>query len=139
MPDVLSKIDLLAKIQAIARAHGVEPVSRDADTLAGEAEAIGAKWFFGGRKVVYRMSCRLDESAHAAHVRESVQQSSWGIPPPTFTVVKTAQRGTRVSVSRTDRSVGGGGTLEYGRLREAMEIAVREAGWQFAFEAGRRP
>jgi hypothetical protein len=38
-----------------------------------------------------------------------------------------------------DRSVGGGGTLEYGRLREAMEAAVRDAGWQFAFEAGRNP
>lgn len=131
--------DLAARLASIADAHGVKVTSNDDRTLKGTQEAIRAKWILGGRKVVYRFSCRAEASTHEVRFRESVAESSWGVPPPTLTVEKTRQIGTRVSQARTDTGAGGGGTLDYGRLRDAVEQAVRDAGWQFVFEAGRMP
>lgn len=34
-------------------------------------------------------------------------ESSWGLPPPTFTVETTSQFGSRVNTTRTDAGVGG--------------------------------
>jgi hypothetical protein len=33
-----------------------------------------------------------------------------------------------------DKSVGGGGILEFGKFREEVEQAVKDAGWEFVFE-----
>ena len=139
MSDALSKTELLSKLASTASTHGVKAASDDATTLSGEQEAILAKWFLGGRKVAYKFSCRLDEATREVRFREATKESSWGVPPPTMTVEKTSQHGTRVSQSRTDRGVGGGGTLDYGGLREAFEQTVRDAGWRFALEVGRMP
>jgi hypothetical protein len=61
-------------------------------------------------------------------------ESSWGLPPPTFTVETTSQFGSRVNTTRTDTGVGGGGTLEFGKFRENFARAVQDAGWKFVYE-----
>jgi len=61
-------------------------------------------------------------------------ESSWGLPPPTFTVQTTSQYGSRVNATRVDKSVGGGWRLEFGKFRESVEQAVKDAGWEFVFE-----
>jgi hypothetical protein len=139
MSDPLSKSDVLARLISTAVGQGLKAASPDAGTVVGEQDTILSKWFLGGRKVAYKFSCRLDDAASEVRFREVVKELSWGVPPPTMTVEKTSQRGTRVSESRTDRGVGGGGTLEYGRLREAIERSAGDAGWKFTFEVGRMP
>ena len=139
MADTILGSELLARLASIADAHGVKATSIDDRTLSGTQDAITSKWFLGGRKVVYRMTCQADEASRTVRFRDAVVVSSWGIPPPRLTVEKTTQQGTRVSESRTDRSVGGGGHLDYGGLREDIEKAVRTEGWQFVFEPGRLP
>ena len=139
MPDALLRSELSIRLTALARNQGVANAAPSGNAISGQHDAILAKWFLGGRKVAYRFSVQLDEAIPQARFREMSSESSWGIPPPTFTVAKTTQRGTRVSESRTDKAVGGGGTLEYGRLREQIEQAVRDGGWQFVFEAGKQP
>ena len=105
--------------------------------LAGETESIRAKWWFGGRKVAYRMSCRLSESDLTVHFRESVVEQSWGIPPPALTVETTTTSGWKRSGERRDVSVGGGGSLDYAKVRDVVEAAVAAAGWKFHLESGR--
>jgi hypothetical protein len=139
MPDILSAQNLLAELKKQAAAIGLKTRDGAAQELVGEVETISAKWWLGGRKVTYRMSCRLTEADHTAHVREAVVERSWGIPPPTLTVEKTTVRGWKRSGERTDVSVGGGGKLDYGRARDAMAKAVAAAGWKFQFEGGRMP
>ncbi len=136
MAENISSAGLMARVTAIADGHGVKAAVSDGRTLTGTQEAIKSKWFLGGRKVTYRMRCEFDEPGRAVRFREAAAESSWGVPPPTLTVEKTTQRGTHVSASRTDRSPGGGGRLDYGGLREKVEEAVRGGGWQFVFEPG---
>jgi hypothetical protein len=139
MPDVLPRSELAVRLTSLAASQGLATAAASGDTLTGQHDAILAKWFLGGRKVVYRFSVQLDEATRQARFREVSSESSWGIPPPTLTIEKTSQSGSRVSATRTDKSVGGGGTLQYGRLREAIEQAVRDAGWQFTLEPGKMP
>ena len=139
MADSLSRSDLAARLASITSAHGLTVTASDERALAGTKEAITSKWFLGGRKVVYRMSCEFDEAACTLRFREAVRESSWGVPPPTFSVETTTQKGSSVSASRTDRSVGGGGHLEYGNLRAAFEEAAGTAGWQMKVEVGKMP
>ena len=61
-------------------------------------------------------------------------ESSWGLPPPTFTVETTSQVGSRINTTRKDAGVGGGGRLEFGKFREDFERAVQNAGWKFLYE-----
>ena len=105
----------------------------DDHTVKGSLTAIKAKWFLGERKVTSHFTCTLDADAHTARFHESAIESSWGMPPPTFTVSTSTQHGTRVKATRVDSGVGGGGRLEFGRFREAVERAVRDAGWDFIF------
>ena len=107
--------------------------------MRGEAEKIGAKWWLGGRKVAYRMLCRPTEADHTVHFREAVVERSWGIPPPTLTVETTSVSGWKRSGTRKDVSVGGGGTLDYAKVRDAVEKASVAAGWKFHLEGGRMP
>jgi hypothetical protein len=139
MSAVLTQSELLADLKAQAAALGLRVCDEGGDRLSGEMEAIRVKWFLGSRKVAYRMSCRLAEAERAVHFREATSEKTWGMPPPTFTVEKTMVKGWKLSGERTDRAPGGGGTLDYGRVREALQQTVTGAGWQFHLEGGRMP
>lgn len=139
MADTIPQSEMVGRLVSIADAHGVKVTSTDDRTLSGIREAITSKWFLGGRKVVYRIACQVDGASRTVRFREAATESSWGLPPPTLTVERTTQRGTDVWKSRTDRSVGGGGHLDYGGLRDAVEQAVRGGGWQFTVDVGKMP
>ena len=139
MQDMLSTQDLLAELKKQTAALGLKTNDGANQQLAGEAESIGAKWWLGGRKVTYRMSCHPTDADHTLHFREATVERSWGIPPPTLTVEKTTVSGWKRSGERKDISVGGGGTLDYARVRDAIERAVGAAGWKFHLEGGRMP
>jgi hypothetical protein len=139
MPGILSAQDLLAELRKQAAILGLSVRDGAVNELLGEVESIGAKWWLGGRKVTYRMACRLAEAERTLHFREAVVEKSWGIPPPTLTVEKTTVRGWKRSGERTDVSLGGGGKLDYARMREAVERVAVAAGWKFHLEGGRMP
>jgi hypothetical protein len=139
MPDILSTQDMLTELKKQTAALGLKIRDDANQQLAGEAESIGAKWWLGGCKVTYRMSCRPTDADHTLHFREAVAERSWGIPPPTLTIEKTTVSGWKRSGERKDISVGGGGTLDYARVRDAVEQAVTAAGWKFHLEGGRMP
>jgi hypothetical protein len=130
----LSQAELLTRLSSIARAHGGAASAPDGHTVKGTLVAIKAKWFLGGRRIVSSFTCSLDPATHRAHFRESTVETSWGMPPPTFTVETTSQRGDRVKQTRVDRGVGGGGRLEFGAFRDSVEQAVQDAGWEFVYE-----
>ncbi len=132
--NALSQSELLARLSSIASSHGGAFSAPNDHTVKGTLTAIKAKWFLGGRKVTSNFTCTLDPASHEAHFRESAVESSWGMPPPTFTVQTTTQYGTRVNQSRVDKGVGGGGVLQFGKFRESVEQAVEDAGWEFVFE-----
>lgn len=139
MPDIASERDLAAELHRQAAAAGLTVRVDTAHDVSGEAERIGAKWWLGGRKVTYRMSCHLTEADHTVHFREAVVERSWGIPPPTLTVETTTVSGWKRSGERHDVSVGGGGALDYAKVRNAMQAASAAAGWTFELEGGRLP
>ena len=139
MSEILAKRDLLTDLEKKSQALGLNVHDDAQEGCHGEVEAISAKWWFGGRKVAYRMSCRLTESDHTVHFREASVERSWGIPPPTLTVQTTSTSGWKRNEKRTDVSVGGGGTLNYGQVRGALEQAAVAAGWNFHLEGGRMP
>jgi hypothetical protein len=139
MVGTLSSQDLLAELRKQAVILGLTLRDGAQQELVGEVESIGAKWWLGGRKVTYRMSCRLGEAERTLHFREAVVAKSWGIPPPTLTVEKTTVSGWKRSGERTDVSLGGGGKLDYARVRAAVERVATAAGWTFHLEGGRMP
>ena len=132
--DALSQAELLARLSSLASSNGGTASMPDDHTVKGTLTAIKAKWLLGERKVTNNFTCTLDTASHEAHFRESAIESSWGLPPPTFTVETTSQYGSRVNTTRVDKSVGGGGRLEFGKFRESVEQAVKDAGWEFVFE-----
>jgi hypothetical protein len=133
-PSTLSQAELLSKLAAVATANTGTALTATDGTITGTLTAIKAKWFLGGRKVTSNFRCTLDPANHEAHFRESAMESSWGLPPPTFTVETTSQFGSRVNTTRTDTGVGGGGRLEFGKFREDFERAVQGAGWKFVYD-----
>jgi hypothetical protein len=139
MSNNVSERDLIAELQKQTATAGLNVRADAQHGLMGEAEQIRAKWWFGGRKVTYRMSCRLTESDHTVNFREAVVERSWGIPPPTLSVETTSVSGWKRSGERRDVSVGGGGALDYAKVRNAVESASTAAGWKFHFEGGRLP
>ena len=139
MSDVTGKMKLMSALKSEAAALGVNLQEEGDDHLKGIIETILAKWFLGGRKVVYRMSLRLAEAEHAVLFREAVVETSWGLPPPTLTVQTETVSGWKRSGQRKDVSVGGGGALDYARVRNAVAQAAADAGWQFRLEGGRMP
>jgi hypothetical protein len=132
--DALSQAQLLARLTSIASSHGGTSSMLDDHTVTGTLTAIKAKWLLGERKVTNNFTCTLDPANHEAHFRESAVESTWGMPPPTFTVQTTSQYGARVKETRVDKGVGGGGRLEFGKFREEVEQAVKDAGWEFVVE-----
>src|SRR4029077_2853805 len=137
MPNILSERDLIAELQKQTAGLGLTVREDGQHGLSGQAEKIRAKWWLGGRKVDYRMSCRLTEPDHIAHFREAVVERSWGIPPPTLTVETTSVSGWKRSGERHDASVGGG-SLDYAKVRDAMETAIVAAGWKFQLKVAAR-
>ena len=139
MPDILAKRDMLTELEKKSQALGLNVHDDAEEGFRGEVESIRAKWWLGGRKVAYYMSCRLTESDHTVHFRESSVERSWGIPPPTLTVETTTTSGWKRNEKRSDVSVSGGGSLNYGQVRDALEQAAAAAGWKFNLEGGRMP
>lgn len=139
MAESFGKSALLSNLKSKAAALGLSLQDDGKDGLSGKIESIRAKWFLGGRTVVYRMSCRATEAEHVVLFREAVSEKSWGVPPPTFTVEKETISGWKRSGERADVSVGGGGAIDYASVRNALEQAAVEAGWQFRLEGGRLP
>ena len=135
MHEPIPEPDLLQKISAVLEAAGGTITSRDAHALNGTLTAIKAKWLLGGRKVTDSVTCRLVPDAHEVHLREVATETSWGLPPPTFTLETTTQSGSRVTSTRADQGIWGGGRLEFGKFRDAVDQATREAGWNFVYEA----
>lgn len=56
-----------------------------------------------------------------------------------MTVETTSTSGWKRNEQRTDVSIGGGGSLNYGQVRQALEQATASAGWNFHLEGGRMP
>jgi hypothetical protein len=127
--------DLLEAISEAVKSAGGTITHQDHQTVQGTLSAITSKWFLGGRKVTDSVTCRLVPGAHEVHLREVAHESSWGLPPPTLTIEKSTQAGTRVSSSRIDATMGaGGGRLEFGKFRDTVEQATRDAGWAFVYD-----
>jgi hypothetical protein len=135
---LMSKSELLAALKSQASILGLR-VRERGDTLAGEMETIKAKWPLGSRRLAYQMSLRLVETEHTVHFREMTVEKSRGLPPPTLTAEWESISGWKRSGERTDRSIGGGGAIDYARVREALEQQVTAAGWRLHFEGGRAP
>ncbi len=129
-----SQAELLKRVSLIASSHGGTSSILDDHTVTGTLTAIKAKWLLGERKVTNNFTCTLDPASHEAHFRESAVETSWGMPPPTFTVQTTSQYGAQVKTTRVDKGVGGGGVLEFGTFRESVERTVKDAGWDFLYE-----
>ena len=140
MPDHLDAQALSAELRKQAATLGLTIGGTGPLDVRGEAEYIRAKWWLGGRKLTYRMGCRIAEAERTVHFREAEIERSWGIPPPTLTVEVTTTSGWKRSGTRTDKPLGGGGgTLDYARVRETIERIAADAGWKFHFEGGRMP
>jgi hypothetical protein len=129
-----SQAELLKRVSLIASSHGGTSSIPDDHTVTGTLTAIKAKWLLGERKVTNNFTCTLDPASHEAHFRESAVETSWGMPPPTFTVQTTSQYGAQVKATRVDTGVGGGGVLEFGAFRESVERTVKDAGWDFLYD-----
>ena len=130
----LSQAELLSRLSAVATTHNGTALTATDGTITGTLTAIKAHWLLGGRKATSTFRCTLDPASHEAHFRESAAESSWGLPPPTFTFQTTSQYGSRVNTTQTDTGVGGGGTLEFGKFRDDFERMVQDAGWKFVNE-----
>lgn len=133
MGNPLAESELKDRIAAAVGMCEGTVVGQDAHCVSGNLTAIEAKWFLGGRKVSGRFDCTLDPVAHEVRLHEKATESTWGLPPPVFRVETTSQVGTRVTGTKTDRGMGGGGRSEFGRFREVVEKTVRDAGWRFVY------
>ena len=139
MPKLLTSSELLDCLKGLATQHGLVLQDAGDATLKGGREAIKAKWFLGGNKTLYIFSCGLNEATRTVTFRESVLDRSWGLAPPGFKMESYSQSGTKVTSSTTQKSVGGGGALDFGDWRELCSQATANAGWQFAHEPMRMP
>jgi hypothetical protein len=135
MAEIASKADMLAKLKAEAKRLGLTLREESGEGFKGDVESILIKWMLGKKTAVYRMSVRLAEADRTANFREVVKESSWGILPPTLTVEKTTTKGWERSGTHTEKPVGGGGgTVDFGQVREALKQAVAAGGWKFNLE-----
>lgn len=60
-------------------------------------------------------------------------------PDTVLGVETTTISGWKRNENRTGVSVGGGGSLKYGQVRNVMEQATAAAGWNFHLDGGRMP
>jgi len=134
-----AKAALLERFAHLAADHDVALSPEGQDTLRGELDVSLGRWMIGGHSIKYRCWCRLDETARTVTFRESTTETSWGVPPPTVTVERRTQAGARVSETTVTSAPGGGGRLDYGALGERLAEVTRELGWEFRYEAGKKP
>lgn len=137
---MLDQTELLSKLKAQALASGLTVDDERGDGFSAGKTSILVKWALGQRKAVYKSSCRLTEGDHTVHFREMVKENSWGLLPPSFTVEKTSTSGWQRSGTLSVTAPGaGGGTVDYGAFRQALQLAVGNTGWRFQLEGGRAP
>jgi hypothetical protein len=136
---MIDKNALLAALKAQAKALGMSTIEESADGFRAEQENILVKWLLGQRKVLYRMSVRLADAEHTANFREMVKENSWGLLPPTLTVETTSISGWERSGTHKERSLAGGGKVDYGKVREALKKVIGDAGWTFHLEGASVP
>lgn len=110
-------------------------VQQQDDLLTAEKRVILARWLLGSRRVDHRLRVRLDASAHILTLQEVARESVAGMPPPSFSVTKTGQKGLEVREERSDHGFGGGG-LHYGDAREWIKLACEQRGWEFRLSIG---
>lgn len=136
MSTIATMPELIERLERIAVDQKLEVTTRTAADLAAKREAILSRWIFGGRKLVYAMSLRLDEAARVVRCREATKETAWGLPPPTLSFQTETISGKARSGNRRDVTPGGGGAIDYAAVRGAIEQAVRESGWGFELEIG---
>jgi hypothetical protein len=140
MSEIASKAVILANLKAEAKRLGLNLHDENSEGFKGDVESILIKWLLGQKKMVYQMSLRLAEADCVAHFRDVVKERSWGLLPPTLTVEKTSVKMWERSGTHTEKSLGGGGgTVDFDKVREALKQAVAAGGWQFHLEGGRLP
>ena len=140
MAVIASKADLLANLKTEAKRLGLTLHDESAEGFKGDVESILIKWMLGKKTAVYRMSVRLAEADHTVHFRELVKESSFGLLPPTLTVETTSTKGWERSGTHSEKPLGGGGgTVDFGKVREGLKQAVAAGGWQFNLEGGKLP
>ncbi len=105
------------------------------DLLTAEKRVILAKWLLGSRRVDHRLCLRLDTVACILTLQEVARESVVGMPPPSFSVTKTGQKGLEVSEERSDHGFGGG-RLQYGEVREWLKPVCEQRGWDFRLSIG---
>jgi hypothetical protein len=90
--------------------------------------------------MTYQMAVRLSEADHTVNFREAVKERSWGLLPPSLTVEKTGVKGWERSGTHTEKPLGGGGgAVDFAKVRDALKLTVAASGWQFHLEGGRLP
>ena len=140
MAETASKTEILANLKAAAKRLGLNLRDESSEGFKGDVESIQIKWLLGQKKMVYQMSIRLAETDRVANFREVVKERSWGLLPPTLTVEKTSVKGWERSGTHTEKPLGGGGgTVDFDKVREALKQVVAAGGWQFHLEGGRMP
>jgi hypothetical protein len=140
MAEIAGKVEMLANLKAEAKRLGLTLHDESAEGFKGDVESILIKWMLGKKTAVYRMSINLAEAERAVHFREVVKESSSGLLPPTLTVETTSTKGWERSGTHTEKPVGGGGgTVDFAKVREGLKQTVAAGGWQFHLEGGRMP
>jgi hypothetical protein len=136
---MLDRNALLTALKTQIQALGLKVIEDKGDGFRAEQENILVKWLLGQRKVLYRMAVRLADADHSANFRDMVKENSWGLLPPTLTIETTSLHGTERSGTHEERSLAGGGKVDFGKVREALKKSIADAGWAFHYEAGRVP
>ena len=140
MAAIASKAEILANLKAAAKRLGLTLRDENGEGFKGDVESILIKWMLGKKTAAYRMSVRLAEADHTVHFREMVKESSFGLLPPTLTVETTSTKGWERSGTHTEKPLGGGGgTMDFAKVREGLKQAVAAGGWQFNLEGGKLP
>lgn len=139
MADLVGKTEMLINLKTAAARLGLKLREENGGGFKGYDEAILIKWLLGQKKTVYKMSVRLVEAERAVYFREAVEERAWGVLPPTLAVETTGLKGWERSGTHGEKSPGGGGTVDFGKVREGLRQSAAAGGWQFHLEGGKLP
>lgn len=120
------------RLIAAARAAGFAVSAADAE-LTGVKQAVVARWLFGRRVAEHRFQLTLDAASRSMSLREAVYERSVGIRPPSWSFGVWRQRGTDYREDRIERGPWGGGTVDFGTLRDALRQVAEQTGWDFRY------
>lgn len=115
-----------------ARAAGFAVTAVDTG-LSGVKKAIVARWLFGRRVAEHRFRLALDAASRSMTFSEAVYERSAGIRPPSWSAGIWRQRGTDYREDRIERGPWGGGTVEFGVLRDTLRQVAEQSGWGFRY------